>query len=106
MTADSTRRLSSMDLFDDDEHDQLDEWSNRAVLTEPLGASASIPVLFAAQVARAPEAVAVTFEGRSMTYRELDEASNRLAHLLVGAGAGPPQRVAVMFSRSIEAVTA
>ena len=43
MTADSTRRLSSMDLFDDDEHDQLDEWSNRAVLTEPLGASASIP---------------------------------------------------------------
>ena len=49
----------------------------------------SIPVLFAAQVARTPEAVALTCEGRSMTYRELDEAANRLAHLLAGQGAGP-----------------
>ena len=49
----------------------------------------SIPVLFAAQVARAPEAVALSCGGRCMTYRELDEASNRLAHLLTGYGAGP-----------------
>ena len=46
-------------------------------------------MLFAAQVARTPEAVAMSCEGRSVTYRELDEASNRLAHLLVGHGAGP-----------------
>ena len=44
----------------------------------------SIPVLFAAQVARAPEAVAVSCGERSWTYRELDEAANRLAHLLAG----------------------
>src|ERR1700755_600536 len=100
MTADSTRRLSSMDLFDDDEHDQLDEWGNRSVLTEPVGASASIPALFAAQVARVPEAVALTFEGRSMTYRELDEAANRLAHLLAAHGAGPGQYVALLCARS------
>ena len=66
----------------------------------------SIPVLFAAQVARAPQAVAVTFEGRSMTYRELDEAANRLAHLLAGQGAGPGQCVALLFSRSAEAIVA
>ena len=76
------------------------------MLTEPAGASASIPVVFAEQVARVPDAVAVSFEGRSMTYRELDEASNRLAHLLAGRGAGPGQRVALMFSRSVEAVVA
>ena len=35
-----------------------------------------------------------------MTYRELDEASNRLAHLLAGQGAGPGQCVALLFSRS------
>ena len=66
----------------------------------------SIPVLFAAQVARAPEAVAVTCEGRSMTYRELEEAANRLAHLLAGQGVGPGQCVALLFSRSAEAIVA
>ena len=41
-----------------------------------------------------------------MTYRELDEASNRLAHLLIGQGVGPGQRVALLFSRSAEAIVA
>ena len=39
-----------------------------------------------------------------MTYRELDEAANRLAHLLVGQGVGPGQRVALLLSRSAEAI--
>ena len=57
-------------------------------MTEPATAPVSIPAVFAAQVARAPEAVALTFGVRSLTYRELDEASNRLAHLLAGHGCG------------------
>ena len=69
MTADPTRRLSSMDLLDDAEQARLDEWGNRAVLTRPVPDGLSIPGLFAAQVARTPDAVALTFEGRSMTYR-------------------------------------
>ena len=81
-------------------------WGNRAVLTQPATTPVSIPVLFAAQVARTPEAVALTFEGRSMTYRELDEAANRLAHLLAGQGVGPGQCVALLFSRSAEAIVA
>ena len=66
----------------------------------------SIPALFAAQVARAPEAVAVSCGERSWTYRELDEASNRLAHLLAGQGAGPGQSVALLLERSAQAVIA
>ena len=87
------------------EHARLDEVGNRAVLTQPA-TPVSIPVLFAAQVARAPEAVAVTCEGRSMTYRELDEGANRLAHLLADHGAGPGQCVALLFARSAEAIVA
>jgi len=68
---------------------RLDGWGNRAVLTQPAPPAVSIPVLFAGHVQHAPEAVAISCEGRSMTYRELDEGSNRLAHLLVGQGAGP-----------------
>ena len=66
----------------------------------------SIPAVFAEKVQRTPEAVALTFEGRSLTYRELDEASNRLAHLLVSRGAGPGQCVALLLARSAEAVVA
>ena len=91
MTADLTRRLSSMDLLDEDEYVRLDEWGNRAALTRPAPVTVSIPELFAEQVAGNPDAAAVTFEGRSWTYRELDEASNRLAHHLVGFGVGPGQ---------------
>ncbi|MDH6248016.1 non-ribosomal peptide synthetase component F, partial [Mycobacterium sp. OTB74] len=78
MTADVTRRLSSVDVLDAGEHARLDGWGNRAVLSEPVG-GVSVPVLFAGQVVRAPGAVALSCGGRSWSYRELDEASNRLA---------------------------
>ena len=106
MTAEPARRLSSVDVLDAGEHARLAGWGNRAVLTQPAPPAVSIPVLFAAQVARTPEAVALTFEGRSMTYRELEEAANRLAHLLAGQGAGPGACVALLLSRSAEAVVA
>ena len=106
MTADPTRRVSSIDVLDEPEQARLDELGNRAVLTRPGPAPVSVPVLFAAQVARTPEAVAVTCGGRSMTYRELDEAANRLAHLLAARGVGPGQCVALLFSRSAEAIVA
>ena len=104
MTADPARMLSSVDLLDEAEHAQLAELGNRAVLATPPTAPVSIPVLFGEQVAGTPDAVALVCGGRSMTYRELDEASNRLAQLLAGHGAGPGQSVALLFSRSAEAI--
>ena len=106
MAADPTRRLSAMDVLDAGEHARLDEVGNRAVLTRPAPAPVSVPVLFAAQVARAPEAVAVTCEDRSLSYRELEEAANRLAHLLAAHGAGPGECVALLLERSAEAIVA
>ncbi|MFI5511748.1 amino acid adenylation domain-containing protein, partial [Mycobacterium sp. NPDC051804] len=106
MTADPTRRLSSVDLLDEVEQTHLDEIGNRAVLTQPEPAVVSIPVLFATQVAAAPEAVAISCDGRSVTYRELNEASNRLAHWLIARGAGPGERVALLMERSGEAISA
>ena len=106
MTENPGRALSSVDLLDEAERAGLDGWGNRAVLTRPAAPAVSIPVLFATQVARTPEAVALTFEGRSMTYRELEEAANRLAHWLAGRGAGPGGCVALLLERSAQAVVA
>ncbi|HEX5254708.1 MAG TPA: amino acid adenylation domain-containing protein, partial [Mycobacterium sp.] len=104
MSADPTRPLSSVDPLDEADHARLDELGNRAVLSKPLTAPASIPVLFAARVAQTPDAVALMCEGCSRTYRELDEAANRLAHLLAGQGVGPGACVALLAERSAEAV--
>ena len=103
ITADPGRRVSTLDVLDAAEHARLNAWGNRSVLTQPM-AAVSIPTAFDTQVARAPEAVAVSFAGRSMTYRQLDEASNRLAHLLIEQGARPGACVALLFSRSAEAI--
>ncbi|CPZ35568.1 Probable peptide synthetase NRP [Mycobacteroides abscessus] len=106
MSVDPSRTLSSLDLLDDDEHAQLATWGNQAVLKERPDTMPSIPAVFARQVESTPEALALTFDGQSMTYRELDEAANRLSHLLAGAGAGPGQFVALFFPRSAEAIVA
>ncbi len=104
MTADPGRPLSAITVRADVE--ELDGWGNRAALNRTMPVAASIPVLFDAQVARDPAAVAVSFGASSMSYRGLDAASNRLAHLLIEQGVGPGHRVALLFPRSVEAVVA
>jgi len=106
MTSDADRRLLSLDLLDEGEWESWDEWSNRGVLRGSGPVGVSIPELFARWVAVCPDVVAVSFPGGSLTYRELDEASNRVAHLLVGLGAGAGCRVGVFFRRSVDAVVA
>ncbi len=106
MTADPGRPLSSLDLLDQPERARLEEFGNWAALTRGATAPVSVPAMFAEQVARTPQAVAISGEGRSLTYQGLDEASNRLAHLLTSRGVGPGRRVAVLLPRSVEAVAA
>ena len=106
MTADPTARISSMNLLDAAERHRLAGWGNRAVLTQPEPAAVSIPEALAAQVARTPDAVAVRYGGAAMTYREFDETSNRLAHLLKRQGIGAGSCVALLFPRSAQAIVA
>uniref|UniRef100_UPI00202E3EFA non-ribosomal peptide synthetase n=1 Tax=Rhodococcus sp. MSC1_016 TaxID=2909266 RepID=UPI00202E3EFA len=62
--------------------------------------------IFSAAAAGNPEAPALSFEGRTVTYRELDETSNRMARLLIDFGATPESFVAFALSRSIDSVLA
>ncbi len=106
LAADPTRRVSSIDVLDSSDHARLAQLGRRAVLTAAASTSLSIPQVFAECAAAAPRAVAITGGGRSMSYAELDAASNRLAHKLIAHGAAPGHCVALLFARSVEAVVA
>ncbi|MGW5744013.1 non-ribosomal peptide synthetase, partial [Amycolatopsis sp. NPDC003861] len=80
----------------------LEEW-NDTDFAAPL---ATLPELFAARVRETPDAVALVFEDEELTYAELDARANRLAHVLVGRGAGPEQVVALAVPRSIGMIVA
>ncbi|HEX3649009.1 MAG TPA: non-ribosomal peptide synthetase [Pseudonocardiaceae bacterium] len=66
----------------------------------------SIPERFAEQVARTPDAVAVTSGSVDLTYRELDARANRLARRLLDLGVGPAEPVAILMARTADLAVA
>ncbi|KOG51262.1 hypothetical protein ADK38_44665, partial [Streptomyces varsoviensis] len=74
----------------------LEEWNDTAAEVP----RATLPVLFEAQAARTPNAVAVISGEVSLTYAELNARANRLAHHLIALGAGPEEFVGISLPRS------
>ncbi len=61
---------------------------------------------FEAQVDRTPDATALVFNDRSMSYAELDARANALAHRLIAEGAVPGDRIGIYLARSFELMIA
>ncbi|WP_322755006.1 AMP-binding protein, partial [Frankia sp. Cas3] len=101
--ADPSLRLSAVDALGVDERRRVvSEWNDTATDVAPV----TIPELFAAQVVRTPDAVAVCGDGVEVTYAELDGRANRLARYLAGYGVGPESVVAVCLERGVDLVVA
>lgn len=66
----------------------------------------SIHQLVEFQVLQTPDAVAVIFDQEQLTYRELNEKANQLAHYLQTLNVGPEVLVGVCLTRSLEMVVA
>lgn len=81
----------------------VEEWNNTA---KDFDRTACVHDLFEAQVDRSPHETAVIFEDVSVTYLELDERANRLAHRLIELGVASDHLVGVHVERSIELVVA
>ncbi|WP_155727726.1 AMP-binding protein, partial [Mycobacterium avium] len=81
------------------------EWL-RAVSTgeQFITPAATLSELVSRRAARTPDAVAVVYEGRTYTYRDIEEESNRVAHWLIERGVGTEDRVAVLLDKSPELV--
>lgn len=58
--------------------------------------------LFEEQVKKSPKNIAVVFEKTTLTYEELNQQANKLAHLLISKGVGPEHFVALALPRSLE----
>ena len=65
----------------------------------------TVQELFEEQVEKTPDNIAVVFESEQLTYRELNEKSNRLARILRKKGVKPDSMIGLIAERSIEMIT-
>ncbi|MFD4442167.1 amino acid adenylation domain-containing protein [Nocardia sp. NPDC058519] len=103
MAAAPETRLAELDVLDAAERRRLLYEFNDTAAPEP---EVTLPELFAAQVRRAPEAVAVVGAGARLTYAELDCRAAALATRIAAYGIGPEQIVAIHLDRGAELVVA
>ncbi|MFJ2576627.1 amino acid adenylation domain-containing protein [Kitasatospora aureofaciens] len=104
VTARPETSIAEIDVLQPAESERLAvEWSG--AVREVPALAGTVQARFARQAAATPEATAlVAADGTAVSYRELDERSNRLAHRLRAAGVGPESRVAVLQQRSVDLV--
>ncbi len=87
-------------LTDPERHQLLVEWNQ----TQTNYPNQCIHQLFEAQVERTPDNVAVVFEQHQLTYRELNDRANQLAHYLRAQGVGKDVLVGLYLERSLAMV--
>ncbi|MFF8597264.1 amino acid adenylation domain-containing protein, partial [Streptomyces sp. NPDC015220] len=102
MAADPGRPVSAVPMLAPGERERLvGDW---AVTPGVAAWDGTIHDRIAARAAATPDAVAVSCAGETLTYRELDEAANRLAHHLASLEAGPGRLVALSVERGPQMV--
>ncbi|WP_207916658.1 non-ribosomal peptide synthetase [Micromonospora sp. KC723] len=101
VAADPDRPVADLPVLPDDELHRVTRAVNATGRAYP---AVTVPALFAARVAAAPDAPALVDGDRTLTYAQLDAAATRLAALLGQRGVGPGTLVAVALDRSWQAV--
>ncbi|PSB59231.1 non-ribosomal peptide synthetase [Chamaesiphon polymorphus] len=101
MVADPDRSISTLPLLPVSEQNLLAEWNQTGV---SYSQASCIHQLVEAQVDRTPDEIAVSFENQHLTYRELNQKANQLAHYLCGLGVKPETLVGICCDRSLDMV--
>ncbi|MEM7346690.1 MAG: condensation domain-containing protein, partial [Chloroflexota bacterium] len=90
-------------LTQEEAHRLLVDWNDTACDYLTKGC---LPHLFEAQVEQTPDAIAVSFANETLTYRQLNQRANQLAHYLQSIGVGPEKLVGIHLSPSLEMLVA
>jgi len=85
-------------LSDDERRQVLEEWND----TDIELPQSCVHELFEVQARKTPDAVAVSFEDRQVSYKTLDRRANQIAHGLRGMGVKPETLVGICLERSID----
>ena len=104
IVADPEQRISQLPLLTEaEEHQLLFDWNDTK---RDYPKDKCIHTLFEEQVEKTPDAVALIFGDRRLTYRELNQRANQLANYLVKFGVGPDVLVGICLERSVEMIVA
>ncbi len=95
-------RVSELPLLNEAEKRQILEDWNATETDYPQ--ECCIHQLIEAQVEQTPDAVALSFENKRLTYAELNAKANQLAHYLIERGVGPEVLIGICIERSLEMV--
>lgn len=95
-------RISEIDMLSQEEKHQLLYKFNDTYAD--YQSDKTIHELFEEQVKKTPDSIALIYEDKKLTYRELNERANRLARTLKESGVKPESIVAVMVERSVEMI--
>ncbi|MBD2208746.1 amino acid adenylation domain-containing protein [Nostoc linckia FACHB-104] len=90
-------------LSEQEQHQLLVEW-NHTQTDSPI--EKSIHQVFVEQVQKTPDATALVFANQSLTYTQLNQRANQLAHYLIQQGVKPGDAVGICLERSLEMITA
>ncbi|MEM7714779.1 MAG: amino acid adenylation domain-containing protein, partial [Cyanobacteria bacterium P01_A01_bin.68] len=100
IVANPQQKLYELPLLTITEQQLFVEW-NQTHVNYP---QTCIHQLFAAQVEKTPDSIAIVWENQQLTYKELDIRSNQLAHYLIILGVKPETRVGICVERRIDMI--
>ncbi|KAG0348110.1 hypothetical protein BGZ54_004719, partial [Gamsiella multidivaricata] len=99
MATDVTQPISALDMLSPSEQNLLLHTWNATDSHYPH--HLCVHQLFETQVERSPDAIALVHDGQSMTYQDLNERANSLAHHLIELGVQPDAPVGLCVERSL-----
>ncbi len=102
VAADTQQHIADLPLLTQDEQQQILVTWNATRTDYPR--DRCIHTIFEQQAAQTPEATALIFQNEQVSYRELNQRANQLAHGLRGLGVGPETIVGLCVERSVEMI--